>query len=108
MSDRVAAVTRASSPSMEPTTVAWSWRAAPVPVGYELSGAAGAEPILMLPALSTVSTRDEIKPLAHRLETHRCIITDWPGFGDTARPRLSRGAGRASPERAREAVVPRD
>jgi pimeloyl-ACP methyl ester carboxylesterase len=73
---------------MEPTTFAWSWRAAPVPVGYELSGAAGAEPILMLPALSTVSTRDELKALAHRLETHRCIITDWPGFGDTARPRL--------------------
>jgi pimeloyl-ACP methyl ester carboxylesterase len=88
MSDRVAAVTRASSPSMEPTTFAWSWRAAPVPVGYELSGAAGAEPILMLPAMSTVSTRDELRALAHHLEPRRCIVTDWPGFGDTARPRL--------------------
>jgi pimeloyl-ACP methyl ester carboxylesterase len=42
----------------------------------------------MLPAMSTVSTRDELKALADRLETRRCIITDWPGFGDTARPRL--------------------
>jgi pimeloyl-ACP methyl ester carboxylesterase len=73
---------------MEPTTFAWSWRAAPVPVGYELSGAAGAEPILMLPAMSTVSTRDELRALAHHLEPRRCIVTDWPGFGDTARPRL--------------------
>jgi pimeloyl-ACP methyl ester carboxylesterase len=67
---------------------AWSWRGTPVPVGYETSGPAGAEPILMLPALSTVSTRDELKGLARRLGSRRCIITDWPGFGDTARPRL--------------------
>jgi pimeloyl-ACP methyl ester carboxylesterase len=42
----------------------------------------------MLPALSTVSTRDELKDLAHQLPSRRCIITDWPGFGDTERPRL--------------------
>jgi pimeloyl-ACP methyl ester carboxylesterase len=53
-----------------------------------VSGPAGAEPILMLPALSTVSTRDELRALAHHLGSRRCIITDWPGFGDTARPRL--------------------
>ena len=88
MSDRVAAVMTARSPSIEANTFAWSWRGTPIPVGYELSGPAGAEPILMLPSLSTVSTRDELKALAHQLETRRCIITDWPGFGDTARPRL--------------------
>jgi pimeloyl-ACP methyl ester carboxylesterase len=53
-----------------------------------VSGPAGAEPILMLPALSTVSTRSELRALAHHLGSRRCIITDWPGFGDTARPRL--------------------
>jgi pimeloyl-ACP methyl ester carboxylesterase len=53
-----------------------------------MSGAAGAEPILMLPAMSTVSTRDELRALARHLETRRCVITDWPGFGDAARPRL--------------------
>jgi pimeloyl-ACP methyl ester carboxylesterase len=73
---------------IEANTFTWSWRGAPVSVGYELSGPAGAEPILMLPTLSTVSTRDELKALARRLQTRRCIIADWPGFGDTARPRL--------------------
>src|ERR687897_140111 len=53
-----------------------------------MSGPVGAEPILLLPALSTVSTRDELRALAHHLGSHRCVITDWPGFGDTARPRL--------------------
>jgi pimeloyl-ACP methyl ester carboxylesterase len=42
----------------------------------------------MLPAMSTVSTRDELKALARQLKTCLCVITDWPGFGDTARPRL--------------------
>jgi hypothetical protein len=84
MSDRVAAVIQASSP----ITFAWSWRGTPIPVEYEISGPAGAEPILLLPAMSTVSTRDELRALAHYLETRRCVITDWPGFGDTARPRL--------------------
>jgi pimeloyl-ACP methyl ester carboxylesterase len=42
----------------------------------------------MLPAMSTVSTRNELRALAHHLKIRRCVITDWPGFGDTARPRL--------------------
>jgi pimeloyl-ACP methyl ester carboxylesterase len=88
MSDRVASGTEASSPSIKSATFAWSWRGTNIPVGYELSGPAGAEPILMLPAMSTVSTRDELRALAHHFGTRRCIITDWPGFGDTARPRL--------------------
>jgi hypothetical protein len=88
MSDRVAAVTKTSSPSIEPIMFAWSWRGTPIPVGYELSGPVGAEPLLMLPAMSTVSTRDELRALAHHLGSRRCIITDWPGFGDMARPRL--------------------
>ena len=88
MSARVAAVAESSSRSTGPITLAWSWRGTPIPVEYEMSGPAAAEPILMLPALSTVSTRDELRALAHHLETRRCVITDWPGFGDTARPRL--------------------
>jgi len=88
MSDRAATVAEPSSRSTGPITFAWSWRGTPIPVGYEVSGPAGAEPILMLPAPSTVSTRDELKALANQLTTRRCVITDWPGFGDTARPRL--------------------
>ena len=88
MSARVAAVAEPSSRSTGPITFAWSWRGTPIPVEYEMSGSVGAEPILMLPALSTVSTRDELKALANQLTTRRCVITDWPGFGDTARQRL--------------------
>ena len=84
---------RPDPPLIDTNTFAWSWRETPVPVGYDLTGPAGAEPILMLPALSTVSTRDELKALARRLETRRCIIADWPGFGDTARPRLDYDRG---------------
>ena len=88
MSDRVASVAEASSWSIKSATFAWSWRGTPIPVEYEASGPAGAGPILMLPAMSTVSTRDELRALARHLGSRRCIITDWPGFGDTARPRV--------------------
>ncbi len=41
---------------------------------------------LFLPAISSVSTRDEMQPLADQLADRlRCVIPDWPGFG--ARPR---------------------
>jgi pimeloyl-ACP methyl ester carboxylesterase len=88
MPARVAAVAEHSSRSTGPITFTWSSRGTPIPVEYEMSGPVGAEPILLLPALSTVSTRDELKALANQLTNRRCVITDWPGFGDTARPRL--------------------
>ena len=41
---------------------------------------------LVLPALSSISTRDEMQPLAAELADRlHCTIPDWPGFG--ARPR---------------------
>lgn len=41
---------------------------------------------LLLPALSSVSTRDEMQPLADQLADRlRCTCQDWPGFG--VRPR---------------------
>ena len=55
---------------------------------YELSGPDDALPVLLLPALSTVSTRDEVRELARRLGRHRVAVSDWPGFGDTARPAI--------------------
>lgn len=53
---------------------------------------------LLLPALSSISTREEMQPLADQLSDRlRCTIPDWPGFG--ARPRgtatVSRTALRA-------------
>ena len=48
---------------------------------------------LLLPALSSISTRDEMLPLAEQLQDRlRFIVPDWPGFG--ARPR---GAEPVSP-----------
>jgi pimeloyl-ACP methyl ester carboxylesterase len=88
MSDRDATVTVAMPPSGAPGTFAWSWSGTPIPVTYELSGPAGAEPVLLLPAMSTVSTRDELSGLARRLGRHRVVVSDWPGFGDTASPAI--------------------
>jgi pimeloyl-ACP methyl ester carboxylesterase len=88
MSDRVTAVATTRTPSTEANTFAWGWRGAAIPVAYEMWGPADAEAILLVPALSTVSTRDELRALAHHLGSRRCIITDWPGFGNTARPPL--------------------
>jgi pimeloyl-ACP methyl ester carboxylesterase len=49
--------------------------------------------VLLLPAFSTVSTRDEMRPLAECLAAQgcSCMLVDWPGFGDTTRGRLGYG-----------------
>ncbi|GJD93937.1 alpha/beta fold hydrolase [Methylobacterium iners] len=41
---------------------------------------------LLLPALSSISARSEMRPLARDLgQDYRCLIPDWPGFGNQAR-----------------------
>jgi pimeloyl-ACP methyl ester carboxylesterase len=46
-------------------------------------------PALLLPALSSIATREEMRPLARRLSArHRCLVPDWPGFGAQARARV--------------------
>jgi pimeloyl-ACP methyl ester carboxylesterase len=78
----------------EPTSAlfAWSWQGRPMPVGYDVIGEAAGPPILFLPAMSTVSTREEMAPLARRLEDLApLVLTDWPGFGDA--PRVALGYG---------------
>ena len=49
--------------------------------------ATGAPTWLLLPALSTVSSRSEWQPLATAV-ADRCQLVsfDWPGFGDSDRP----------------------
>jgi pimeloyl-ACP methyl ester carboxylesterase len=60
-----------------------------VPVRYDQFGANDRVRVLLLPALSTVSTRDEIAALARLLSRGReVLVTDWPGFGDNPRPAL--------------------
>jgi pimeloyl-ACP methyl ester carboxylesterase len=56
----------------------------PVPTPCDVIGQG--QDALLLPALSTISARAEMRDLARALETgYRCHIPDWPGFG--ARPR---------------------
>ncbi len=45
--------------------------------------------VVLLPALSTISTRGEMRPMVERLAPRfRAIAVDWPGFGDLPRPRV--------------------
>ena len=44
--------------------------------------------VVLLPALSSISTRQEMLPLLDRLSSQfRVSTVDWPGFGEVARPR---------------------
>lgn len=50
----------------------WACRGQPVPVGYDRHGedhsnGGGRETVVLLPAFSTVSTRDKMRPPAERL-----------------------------------------
>jgi pimeloyl-ACP methyl ester carboxylesterase len=91
-------------------TFQWDWRGRPVKVAYEQLGTGRA--VLLLPAFSTVSSREEMRPLAEHLAARSCSCTliDWPGFGDSTRGRLGYGPRlyhHFLPDFA-AAVVPRD
>ncbi|WP_157944617.1 alpha/beta fold hydrolase [Mangrovicella endophytica] len=46
------------------------------------------EPVILLPALSTISTRGEMRPLMRRLaQRFEAIALDWPAFGTAAKTR---------------------
>ena len=61
---------------------------AEVTLGIDERGSGPA--IVLLPALSSISTRVEMHPLMDRLATEfRTVTVDWPGFGDQRRPRLA-------------------
>lgn len=63
----------------------WSWKNKPVTVLYEVIGEG--KPILLLPAFSSVSARDEMRGLAeHLTQQHQVVMLDWPGFGQSDRP----------------------
>jgi hypothetical protein len=51
----------------------------------------GQGPLLLLPALSSISTRREMHPLQGRLSAnYQAVSIDWPGFGDRPRARHDR------------------
>jgi pimeloyl-ACP methyl ester carboxylesterase len=62
----------------------WQGQGKPVRVTYETAG--DGLPVLLLPAFSTVSTREELYGiLEHLAPEFRAIALDWPGFGDSDR-----------------------
>jgi pimeloyl-ACP methyl ester carboxylesterase len=67
--------------------IGWSADGASLRLGLDEQGTGPA--VLLLPALSSISTRAEMRPLARQLAPRfRTLGVDWPGFGDRPRPRL--------------------
>jgi pimeloyl-ACP methyl ester carboxylesterase len=73
---------------MTPHQLNWSWGGKSIEVGIDTRGEGPT--ILMLPALSSISTRSEMRPLAERLASDfTTVAVDWPGFGDRPRPAVA-------------------
>jgi pimeloyl-ACP methyl ester carboxylesterase len=66
----------------------WNWRGAAIALGVTRMGAGPV--LLMLPALSSISTRGEMGPLGRLLaDEFTTVAVDWPGFGDAPRPAMA-------------------
>ena len=76
---------------MAACTFEWEWAGRPIKIAYETVGTG--RPVLLLPAFSTVSSREEMRPLAEHLATRGCgcLLVDWPGFGGSMRGRFGYG-----------------
>ncbi|NJO42891.1 MAG: alpha/beta hydrolase [Cyanobacteria bacterium RU_5_0] len=62
----------------------WNWKKKSIRVVYEVLGEG--KPILLLPALSSVSTRAEMRGLAELLsQQYQVFALDWVGFGESSR-----------------------
>ncbi|NJR22828.1 MAG: alpha/beta hydrolase [Richelia sp. CSU_2_1] len=63
----------------------WNWQGRAIEIIYETRGQG--KPVLLLPAFSTISTREEMRPLAELLAPNFQVVSlDWPGFGESSRP----------------------
>ncbi|WP_063614873.1 alpha/beta hydrolase [Bradyrhizobium sp. ARR65] len=72
---------------MQSAQFSWTWQNKAVELGVDTSGQGPT--VLLLPALSSISTRREMWPLQTQLSSHyRTISLDWPGFGDRPRPAI--------------------
>ena len=67
---------------------AFAWDGRTVRIGLERQGSGPT--LLLLPALSSISTRGEMRPLQERLSSaYATVAVDWPGFGDEPRPAVA-------------------
>lgn len=82
-------ISRKIGEAMEWTEDRIEWRADGKPVQIGLTRAGSGPGLLLLPALSSISTRAEMRPLQERLAgRYATVAVDWPGFGDLPRPRV--------------------
>ncbi|WP_051334378.1 alpha/beta hydrolase [Bradyrhizobium sp. Ai1a-2] len=66
-------------------TIQWRYGGGEVTLGLDEAGYCAS--VVLLPALSSISTRQEMHPLLERLASRfHVTAVDWPGFGDLARP----------------------
>jgi pimeloyl-ACP methyl ester carboxylesterase len=69
-------------------TITWSYGDQHIELGFDQLG--NGPLVLLLPALSSISTRHEMRPLQELLgREFATIAIDWPGFGDQARPHVA-------------------
>ncbi|MFB2971738.1 alpha/beta fold hydrolase [Aerosakkonema sp. BLCC-F183] len=65
----------------------WYWQGQQLSIAYDILGEG--KTVLLLPALSSVSTRGEMGELAKSLASQfQVVAVDWPGFGQSSRPPL--------------------
>ena len=73
--------------STAPSPYQWTWQNQPIQVAYSIGGQG--KSVLLLPAFSTVCSREEVAEIATVLAPEfRVTTVDFPGFGDSDRFRL--------------------
>jgi pimeloyl-ACP methyl ester carboxylesterase len=73
--------------TMASTTLEWTWRGKTIRLGADARG--NGPKVLLLPALSSISSRREMRPLQERLAArYSTLAVDWPGFGEAPRPQV--------------------
>ena len=76
-----------SSPPAVEESFDWSWAGANISCPLTRQGKGPLA--LLLPALSSISTRGEMQPLQVRMaERYETLAPDWPGFGTGDKPRV--------------------
>jgi pimeloyl-ACP methyl ester carboxylesterase len=76
------------SPEIRTCQVRWTWQGQDLSLGIDESGSGPSAHLV--PALSSISTCREMRPLMLGLANRFSMIApDWPGFGDQARPPIA-------------------